>query len=47
MIITIIIYHDLLNPSRKGSHVKSDNTHTHTHTHTIIKIHPLAHILDS
>ena len=28
---------------RRGSHVKSDNTHTHT----VIKIHPLAHILDT
>ena len=28
-----------------GSHAKSGKTHTHTHT--VIKIHPLAHILDS
>ena len=37
----IIIYHKFLPPARKGSHVKSDNTHTS------IKIHPLAHILDT
>ena len=35
------IYHDFLPPPRRGSHVKSDNTHT------IDKIHPLAHILDT
>ena len=40
---TIIIYHDFLPTPRRGSHVKSDNTHTHT----VIKKHPLAHILDS
>ena len=37
----IIIYHDFLPTPRKGSHVKSDKTHTG------IKIHPLAHILDT
>ena len=40
----IIIYHDFLPPPRRGSHVKSNNTHTytntHTHTHADIKIHP-------
>ena len=36
----IIIYHDFLHQRRRGSHVKSDNTHT------ISNIHPLAHILD-
>ena len=36
----IIIYNDFLPPPRRGSHVKSDNTHT------IINIHPLANILD-
>ena len=41
IIIIIIIYHDFLHPPRRGSHVKSDNTHT------IINIHPLAHILDT
>ena len=38
-----IIYHDFLPTPRRGSHVKSDNAHTHT----VIKIHPIAHILDS
>ena len=42
-IVIIIIYHDFLHAPRRGSHVKSDKTHTHT----VIKIHPLAHILDS
>ena len=28
IIISIIIYHDFLPPQRRGSHVKSDNTHT-------------------
>ena len=37
----IIIFHDFLPTPRRGSHVKSDKTHT------IIKIHPLAHILDT
>ena len=37
----IIIYHNYLPTPRRGSHVKSDKTHT------VIKIHPLAHILDS
>ena len=37
----LIIYHDFLPTPRRGSHVKSDKTHT------VIKIHPLAHILDS
>ena len=41
IIIIIIIYHDFLPTPRRGSHVKSDNTHT------VIRIHPLAHILDS
>ena len=40
--IIIIIYHDFLPTPRRGSHVKSDKN-----THTVIKIHPLAHILDS
>ena len=40
IIIILIIYHDFLPPVRRGSHVKSDNTHT------VINIHPLAHILD-
>ena len=40
IIIIIIIYHDILPLPRRGSHVKSDNTHK------IITIHPLAHILD-
>ena len=39
----IIIYRDFLPPPRRNSHVKSDNTHTEK----IIKIHPLAHILDT
>ena len=26
----IIIYHDFIPSPRRGSHVKSDNTHTHT-----------------
>ena len=39
--VIIIIYHDFLPPPRRGSHVKSDNTHT------VIKIHSLAHILDT
>ena len=43
IIIIIIIYHDFLPTPRRGSHVKSDKTHTHT----VIKIHPLAHILDT
>ena len=38
----IIIYHEFLPTPRRGSHVKSDKN-----THTVIKIHPLAHILDS
>ena len=42
--IVILIYHDFLPTPRRGSHVKSGKTHTHTHT--VIKIHPLAHILD-
>ena len=37
----IIIYHDYLPTPRRGSHVKSDKTHT------VIKIHPLAHVLDT
>ena len=37
----IIIYQDFLPKTRRGSHVKSDKTHT------VIKIHPLAHILDT
>ena len=37
----IIIYHDFLLTPRRSSHVKSDKTHT------VIKIHPLAHILDT
>ena len=41
IIIIIIIYHDFLPTQRRGSHVKSGKTHT------VIKIHPLAHILDS
>ena len=41
IIIIIIIYHDFLPTPRRGSHVKSDKTHT------VIKIHPLAHILDA
>ena len=33
IIIIIIIYHDVLAPPRRGSHVKSDNTHNQlTHT---------------
>ena len=40
-ITIIIIYHDLLPTPRRGSDVKSGKTHT------VIKIHPLAHILDS
>ena len=28
----IIIYHEFLHPPRRGSHVKSDNTHHHQHT---------------
>ena len=28
--VIIIIYHDFLPPPRRGSLVKSDNTHTHT-----------------
>ena len=36
----VIIYHDCLPTPRKGSHIKSDKTHT------VIKIHPLALILD-
>ena len=36
-----IIYHDFLPTPRRDSHVKSEKTHT------VIKIHPLAHILDS
>ena len=40
-VIIIIIYHDFLPTPRRGSHVKSGKTHT------VIKIHPLAHILDS
>ena len=41
-LIVIIIYHDFLPTPRRGSHVKSGKTQ-----HTVIKIHPLAHILDS
>ena len=41
VIIIIITYHDFLPPPRRGSHVKSGNTHT------VIKVHPLAHILDT
>ena len=41
IIIIIIIYHDFLPTPWRGSYVKSDKTHT------VIKIHPLAHILDS
>ena len=41
--VIIIIYHDFLPTPRRGRHVKSGKTHTHT----VIKIHPLAHILDS
>ena len=41
--VIIIIYHDFLPTPRRGSHFKSGKTHTHT----VIKIHPLAHILDS
>ena len=40
ILLLIIIYHDFLPPPKRGSHVKSDNTHT------IITIHPLAHILN-
>ena len=29
VIIIYIIYHDFLHPPRRGSHVKSDNTHNH------------------
>ena len=36
---SFILHNDFLPPPRRGSHVKSDNTHTHTHT--IIKIHLL------
>ena len=39
--VIIIIYHDFLPTPRRGSHVKSGKTHT------VIKIHPLANILDS
>ena len=39
--VIIIIYHDFLPTPRRGSHVESGATHT------VIKIHPLAHILDS
>ena len=39
--ILIIIYHDFLPTPRRDSHVKSDNTHS------VIKIHPLAHTLDT
>ena len=41
IIIIIIIYHDFLPTLRRGSHVRLDNTHT------VIKIHCLAHILDT
>ena len=41
LIIIIIIYHDFLPTPRSGSHVELDKTHT------VIKIHPLAHILDA
>ena len=37
----IAYFHDFLPPPRRGSHVKSGNTQT------VIKIHPLAHILDT
>ena len=37
----IIIYHDFLPTPRRVSHIKSDKTHT------IIKIHPLAYLLDT
>ena len=40
LILITIIYHDFLLPPRRGTHVKSDNTHI------IINIHTLAHILD-
>ena len=39
IIIIIIIYLDFLPPPRRGSHVKSDNTHT------FINILPLVNIL--
>ena len=42
IIIIIIIYPDLLPTPRRGSHVKSGKN-----TNTVIKIHPLAPILDS
>ena len=41
LLVVIIIYHDFLPTPRRGSHVKSVKTHTG------IKIHPLAHILDT
>ena len=37
----IIIYHDFLPTPMRGTRVKSGKTHT------VIKMHPLAHILDS
>ena len=43
ILFVIITYHDFLPTPRRGSHVKSGKTQTHT----VIKIHPLAHILDS
>ena len=39
-IADVIIYHDILHPQRRGSHVKSE---THTPSSNI---HPLAHILE-
>ena len=39
--LIIIIYRDFLPPPIRSSHVKSDTAHT------VIKIHPLAHILDT
>ena len=33
-IILIIIYHDFLLPPRRGSHVKSDDTHTNNDQYT-------------
>ena len=42
IIIIIIINHDFLPTPRIGIHVKSDKN-----THTVIKIYPLAHILDT
>ena len=36
--LNIIIYHDLLPPPRRGSHVKAENTHA------VIQHTPLSHI---